>query len=115
GPTTFSSGNTALVPAIAEAVKTEYHQRQWVISLEFTHSKNEIVSLQPELDSQTHNLIYRAKNLKYLNTLGLANSLSFKITTWWKLQTNITAQYQVAQTMHLQNNTKLDLYGVTLN
>jgi hypothetical protein len=115
GPTTFSSGNTALVPAIAEAVKTEYHQRQWVISLEFTHSKNEIVSLQPELDSQTHNLIYRAQNLKYLNTLGLANSLSFKITTWWKLQTNITAQYQVAQTMHLQNNTKLDLYGVTLN
>lgn len=114
GPTTFSSGNTALLPAISDALKAGYHVKRWIISLQFSHSKNEIGFLQPESDSAS-NLIYRSQNLKYLNTLGLVNSLSFNLAPWWEVQTNLTAQYLVAQTLHLQNNTRISNYGVNLN
>jgi len=114
GPNTFSSGNTALLPAISDAVKAGYHVKRWIISLQFSHSKNEISMLQPESDSQS-NLIYRSQNLKYLNTIGLVNSLSFNVASWWEVQTNLTAQYLVAQTLHLQNNETIHNYGVNVN
>jgi hypothetical protein len=43
------------------------------------------------------------------------NSLSFNVTSWWEVQTNVTAQYLVAQTVHLQNNTRIRNYGVNIN
>ncbi|MEP7372733.1 MAG: outer membrane beta-barrel protein [Chitinophagaceae bacterium] len=115
GPNTFSAGNTSLYPSIADAVKAGYHAKQWIVSLQFTHSKNEISFFQPEKDSLTSNLIYRSQNLKYLNTIGMTNSFSFDITTWWKVQSNLTGQYQIAQTFHLKNNSKLNLYGLNFN
>jgi outer membrane receptor protein involved in Fe transport len=115
GPNTFSAGNTSLYPATSDAIKAGYHVKQWIISLQWSHSKNEITFLQPEKDSQSDNLIYRSQNLKYLNTLGLSNSLSFKIANWWKVQSNLTTQYQTAQTAHLQTNSKLHLYGLNFN
>ena len=113
-PTSFSAGNTTLLPAISDAVKIGYHVKRWIISLQFSHSKNEIGFFQPETDSLS-NLIYRSQNLKYLNTLGLVNSLSFNIASWWEVQTNVTAQYLVARTIHLQNNTTIPNYGVNIN
>ena len=114
GPTTFSSGNTALLPAISDGVKAGYHVKRWIISLQFSHSKHEIGFLQPESDSAS-NLLYRSENLKYLNTLGLVNSLSFNLAPWWEVQTNLTAQYLVAQTLHLQTNTRISNYGVNIS
>ena len=114
GPTTFSAGNTTLLPAISDAFKVGYHVKRWIISLQFSHSKNEIGFFQPETDSLA-NLIYRSQNLKYLNTVGLVNSLSFNMAPWWEVQTNLAAQYLIAQTMHLQNNTRIHNYGVNIN
>ena len=115
GPNTFSGGNTSLKPAISDAIQAGYHVKQWIISLQFSHSKDEINSYQPERDSQSNNFIYRSQNLKYLNTIGLTNSWSFNIATWWEVQTNLTAQYQIAQISHLQNNSKVNLYGLNFN
>jgi hypothetical protein len=114
GPTTFSAGNTTLLPAISDAVKAGYHVKRWIVSLQFSHSKNEIAFFQPESDSVA-NLIYRSQNLKYLNALGLVNSISFNVAPWWEVQTNLTAQYLNAQTLHLQNNTRITNYGVNIN
>ena len=115
GPNTFSAGNTSLYPSISDAIKAGYHLKQWIVSLQFSHTKNEIAFLQPEKDSQSDNVIYRSQNLKYLNTVALTSAYSFKIAYWWKVQSNITAQYQVAQTSHQQVNTKLSLYGLNIN
>ena len=114
GPSTFSAGNTTLLPAISDAVKAGYHVKRWIISLQFSHSKNEIVFFQPENDSVS-NLIYRSQNLKYLNTLGLVNSLSFNLAPWWEVQTNLTAQYLVAKTIYLKNNNRIRNYGANIN
>jgi hypothetical protein len=114
-PNTFSSGNTSLYPAIADAISVGYHLKQWIVSLQFSHARKEIIFLQPEVDSQSNNVTYRSQNLKYLNTLGLTNSYSIRVTPWWEVQSNVTAQYQVAKTSHLPNNTTLHLYGVNLS
>ncbi len=114
GPNTFSAGNTSLYPAISDAFKIGYHTNKTILSLQFSHSKNEISTWQPDVDSITNNLTYRSLNLQYLNTTSLTHSRSFKISNWWKLQSNLTAQYQVAKTSDL-HHTKFDLYGLNIN
>lgn len=115
GPSTFSSGNTSLWPAISDALRIGYHVKQWIISLQYSHSRKEIVSYQPENDSQSENLIYRAQNLKYANTIGVTNSYSFAVATWWEVQSTLTATYQTAQTSHLPDNAGFHLYGLNAN
>ena len=115
GPNTFSAGNTALYPAISDVVSAGYHVKQWVISAQYSHVKNEITSLQPEIHRSSNTLTYRSQNLDYLNTLALTNLYSFKLTPWWEVQSNLTLQYQVAQTSSQQNNKTLNLYGVNVN
>ncbi len=115
GPNTFSAGNTSLYPAISDAFKTGYHTKKTILSLQFSHSKNEISSWQPGVDSSTNNLTYRSLNLQYLNTTSLTYSRSFNITNWWKVQSNLTAQYQVAQTSSVQHDVKFHLYGFNIN
>lgn len=115
GPNTFSTGNTSLYPAIADAVTAGYHNKQWVISLQISRSLNEITFLQPEVDNQSNILTYRSQNLKYLNTVGLTSSYSVTLAPWWEVQSNLTAQYQIARTSHLPNNVNLYLYGLNIN
>jgi hypothetical protein len=115
GPNTFSSGNTSLWPAISDAVKVGYHVKQWVASAQFTHSRKEINTYQPEVDAQSNVLTYRAQNLKYLNTLSVTNSYAAAITPWLEVQGNLTALYQLAQTTSVQNKARFNVYGVNLN
>lgn len=114
GPNTFSSGNTALWPSISDAVRAGYHSGPWIFILQHTHSSNEISFFQPEIDS-AGNLIYRSQNLRYLNTLNITNSVSFNVTAWWEVQTNVTFQHQTARTSHLEDNASLTVYNVNLN
>jgi hypothetical protein len=114
GPNSFDGGNTALQAAISDAIKVGYHKNKWLISLQFSHSKNEIDPGEPENDS-SNNVIYRHQNLKYLNQLALANAWSFNIANWWEVQTNLVAQYLVVQTAHLPVNVRRHNYGVNVN
>jgi hypothetical protein len=79
-------------------------------------SRNEIAPLQPEQDGQS-NLIYRSQNLKLLNTIGLTNSYSAVVHSWWDLQAGITIQYQAARATHLTVHREARLFGynVALN
>lgn len=114
GPNTFSAGNTSLFPSVAETFTLGYHKKLWIVSLQFTHSKNEITFLQPEID-QSNNLIYRSQNLNYLNTLGLTNSYSISPTRWWEIYSNVTLQYQMAKAEYLSNNVSARLFGVNIS
>ncbi len=115
GPNAFSSGNISILPAIADAVKVVYHLQQWISSIQFNHSKNEICFLQPELDSQSNHLIYRSQNLRYLNTIGLTNTWSSAVTPWWDIQANVTVQYQGSKTTAETKNTAIHLYSYNGN
>lgn len=113
-PNTFSSGNTALWPSITDGLRAGYHAGAWILTLQYSHSANEISFFQPEVDSQG-NLIYRSQNLRYLNTLNFTNSFSFSVVPWWEVQTNLTGQYQAARTSHLEDNASLAVYNVNVH
>ncbi len=114
GPNTFSTGNTLLLPSVSDAIKIGYHLKQWIASLQWSHSEREIAFLQPEKDI-SNNLIFRSQNLDYVNTLSLTNSNSFSPTRWWEIQSTLTVQHQIATTSHLPNNVTLTLNGLNLN
>jgi hypothetical protein len=114
GPNSFDGGNTELQAAISDAVKIGYHKNKWVVSLQFSHSKNEIDPGEPENDT-SNNVIYRHQNLKYLNQLALANAWSLNVANWWEVQTNVVAQYLVVQTAHLPVNVQRHNLGVNVN
>jgi hypothetical protein len=115
GPNTFSAGNTALYPAIADAVTVGYHVRDWNVSLQYSRVRNEITSLQPEVDGEANNLMYRSRNLEYLKTLGVTNSYAVIPAPWWELEGSVTAQYQAARTLHLSSNVNIRLYSLNVN
>jgi hypothetical protein len=115
GPRTFSAGNTSLYPAIADAVSATYHVKQWLISAQFSHTRREIVMMQPEHDSEANTITYRSENLKYMNTVALTLSYGAAVRPWWDVQANLIAQLQSARTAHMTENISRDLYGVSLN
>ena len=114
GPNTFSAGNTSLYPAVSDAVRVGYSYKHWSTSVQYSHVRNEITMLQPEIDD-AQNLFYRSQNLKYLNTIGWSVNYSTSISTWWELQSNLTAQYQSGQTSSFNANTSLQLFSVNVN
>lgn len=115
GPRTFSAGNTSLYPSAADAFSASYHLRQWIITLQVSHSRKEIVMMQPDVDVPTNSLTYRSQNLKYLNTIALANSYTLSVASWWEVQANMTAQFQIARTAHMAGNITRRLYGLNVN
>ena len=114
GPNTFSAGNTSLYPAVSDAVRVGYSYKHWSTSVQYSHVRNEITMLQPEIDD-AQNLFYRSQNLKYLNTIGWSVNYSTSISTWWELQSNLTAQYQRGRTSSFNANTSLQLFSVNVN
>jgi len=114
GPNTFSAGNTSLYPAVSDAVRVGYSYKHWSTSVQYSHVRNEITMLQPEIDD-AQNLFYRSQNLKYLNTIGWSVNYSTSISTWWELQSNLTVQYQRGRTSSFNANTSLQLFSVNIN
>lgn len=114
GPNTYSTGNTLLLPSVSDAFKIGYHLKQWIASLQWSHSEREIAFLQPEKDI-SNNLIFRSQNLDYVNTLSLTNFISLSPSSWCNIQSTLTVQHQIATTSHLPNNTTLVLNGLNLN
>jgi hypothetical protein len=115
GPRTFSAGNTALYPSIADAFSMGYHIRNIVISGQYSHARKEIVMMQPEVDIEHGTLTYRSQNLKYMRTVALTGSYTFPVTLWWEVQANATGQFQTVTTEHLINNLTRRRYGISLN
>jgi hypothetical protein len=115
GPDSFSAGNTSLYPATSDAITAGYHVRQWNVSLQYTHIKNEITMMQPEVDNASGRLILKSQNLKYLATLALSNSYLLDVTSWWEVQGTFILQFQRGETSHFPNNTSMDRYGVNIN
>lgn len=115
GPQTFSAGNTALYPAITDILASGYHSQQWIVSLQMTRARNEIVTFQPEIDHQSGSLTYRSQNLKYLKTISITNSYTLPVAAWWEIQSNFTLQYQSGKTAHLSENITMQRFAYNMN
>lgn len=115
GVNSFSAGNTSLYPSVIDVLTGGYHVKQWIVSMQFSRARNEIVTLQPEIDSASGSLTFRSQNLRYLNTFGITGSYTLRVAHWWEVQSTLTPQYQVVCTSHLMKNKTWNMSGLNLH
>ncbi|MCF0072897.1 TonB dependent receptor [Dyadobacter sp. CY261] len=111
---TFIAGNTSLWPAIADALRLSYVAGRSAISIQANHVKNEVATLQPQIDS-LGTLIYRSENVPSSKTISLSGSQGLKLTSSWEIQGNFTLHYQTIRIMHLSHKISKDLVGLNAN
>jgi hypothetical protein len=93
-PNTFFSGNAALQPSFANAVKADYILHRFIFSLSYTHEKNTITNFAPSVDPVNNKQTYAAENQKSRDIAALTVSLPVNVTKWWAMQNNITGEWQ---------------------
>ncbi len=96
-PKTFFSGNPALQPAIANALRLGYNFKNYTFSISYTQERNTIESFyfQTQKIDTVNNILYlSASNFKSEKFLNISFSLPFNITKWWSAQNNINYDWR---------------------
>lgn len=93
-PNNFLSGNPALQPATANAVKADYLFKQSVFSLSYTHDKNTITNFVPKVNTENNQQTWSAENQKDRHIVAMSISLPVTVRQWWTMQNSITGQWQ---------------------
>jgi hypothetical protein len=114
-PNTFLSGNSDLEPAISDALKLDYTHKQWLISLQYSYTKDAIAPFQPVLNESTNEQTFSTQNLSYFQTYAINASFPLFFAPWWELRTNLSGNYQVFRTAHYDENPTQNTYVFTAN
>lgn len=93
-PTTFISGNSALQPAITNALKYDVTYNSYYMSLQYSFQDSSISNFQERIDMATGRLIFEAANLDYTRTYSATFGIPIEFTKWWKTQNNLSFVYQ---------------------
>ena len=109
-PNTFLSGNSDLNPAISDALKLDYTHKQWLVSLQYSYTKNAIAAFQPVLDESANEQTYSTQNLSYSRSYAINASFPLFFTPWWEMRTNLTGTYQKSKTAHYDENPVLNSF-----
>ena len=97
-PYTYITGNSALQPSIADAIKIDYLLKRFVFSLSYTYDFNTIGEYQTEIDVISNRQVITAKNLKSTQTINASISLPVTINKWWSSQVNLNSTWQKINT-----------------
>lgn len=114
-PNSFFSGNPGLWPAISDIYKTGYQYKQWVVSGQYSHTKNEIAPFQPSVNPGTNKQTFNSENLDYMKAWALSSGLPFALAPWWESQLNLSASWQLYRTKALAENVTLQAALLNLN
>lgn len=112
-PYTYITGNSALQPAIADAVKIDYMLKKFVFSLAYTYESNSIGSFQSEVDVSSNKQIVAARNLKNTQSINASFSLPLSITKWWISQINLNNTWQKIESDY--NQKPISLTNINYN
>lgn len=114
-PNTFLSGNSDLNPAISDALKLDYNHKQWLISLQYSYTKDAIAPFQPVLNESTNEQTFSTQNLSFFQSYAINASFPLFFARWWELRTNLSGNYQVFRTTHFDENHTQNTYGFSAN
>lgn len=92
-PNTFMTGNTALQPAITDAVNASYRFRSWQFSLQYSYENGTIAWL-PKVNAETNQQLNVTENLDNTHTVAAVISFPLHPASWWEMQNNVAAQWQ---------------------
>jgi outer membrane receptor protein involved in Fe transport len=114
-PYTFFSGNPALKPTIADALKTDYVFKKIVVSLFYTYEKDPITNFTPRIDSATNKQTSVSENQKSNQSGGISLSLPVKINSWWNMQNNFTGTWQKMNGIYKGADLVLQYKNISVN
>lgn len=114
-PKTFLSGNSNLKSAISDGISLGYTMKQFLLTLAYTHSSDEIAQWQPILDTETNDQTYSTQNLDYLDTYSITTSFPMEPIAWWSIRFSATGRYQFYRSSHLENNFSGEAAGFNAN
>lgn len=92
-PNTFMTGNTALQPAITDAVNASFRFKSWQFSAQYSYENGPIAWL-PKVNPETNQQLNIPENFDNAHTLSATISFPLHPTEWWEMQNNLTAQWQ---------------------
>lgn len=114
-PNTFISGNAALQPSIADAIKADFVYGSKVLSIGYTHESHTISDFQPDINTQSNKQYFIAQNLHKTQTINGTISLPLPITKWWFTQTNLNTSWQQVEGDYKESIVKLAQFNYNIS
>jgi hypothetical protein len=93
-PFTFFAGNVNILPTYTNTIKTDYSYKSWIFFVQYSMDKNVIARFQPTLDEETNTVFLKTENIDQRQTVSMMVAFPLKVTSWWEMQNNFTANYQ---------------------
>ena len=99
-PFTYFSGNPKLKPTITDGVQASYSVKELLVSLKYSHDKNNIAQFQTKVDPVDKKTYWYSVNLDKVQTYSLSLSFPVAMAKWWKIQNNYMGLYQQISTLY---------------
>lgn len=97
-PYNFLSGNANILPTFTHNFKGDYVYKSFIFSLQYSRDHNVIMRFQPRVDPESNVLILASDNIDRRHTLATTVTLPLQPIQWWKIQNNLTADWQMIDT-----------------
>jgi hypothetical protein len=94
-PTTFFAGNSALQPAISDAIKLDLNYKSIFLSVAYSVQDSAIARFQRRFDPVAERSLLVSENLKNAKTLSFTLGFPIQFTEWWNIRTNAIYYRQV--------------------
>lgn len=114
-PYTIYTGNTDILPAYTNSIKTDYAYKSLIVLLQYSHDKNAILRHQLQLNPETNIMYIIGDNIDRRETLSSTITMPFGITDWWEMQNNFSANWQLIETEMDEGMYSRSQYGYQIN
>mgnify|MGYP000060584845 CR=1 FL=1 len=96
-PYTFFAGNPALQPGISNNVKTDYRNKNLLVTCQYSHEDSTIVRFQSRVQPGTNRQYNISENLKNQKIASVTIGGSFNACKWWTMYINGAGIWQEVQ------------------
>jgi hypothetical protein len=114
-PNTIISGNPALQPSIASAVKWDYMLKRFILSLGYTYEKATIANYVPRNDPDNNKQVFVSENQKDKHLVNITVSLPVAVTNWWAMQNNLAGSWQELNGFYKGDNIRVIQQNFNMN
>ncbi|WP_422361902.1 TonB-dependent receptor domain-containing protein [Reichenbachiella sp.] len=114
-PTTFWTGNEALLPAITNNFKAEYRWKSTLISAQYSRDEDAIVGFQPRLADNGRTQLVSAENMNYRDNYSGSITVPITVTDWWEMQYTVTGIYSISETDQLDTPVRVSAFNARFN
>jgi hypothetical protein len=114
-PYSYFSGNPKLKPTLTNNLQLNYLYKDFLLSVKYSLDKNYIANFQTRVDPVTKKTFLYSENMNQVGTYNLNLSIPFDVTKWWKVNSNVNANYQIIKTVYVEEKVSLSQFAVNFN